>query len=196
MSYCNNLTGNDLIMHAKTCQQCTNQIVIDNTPLIHKVQASFAHRRFYDQQEFVQEGRIALADAVARFDDSFGTKYSTLAFHYIFNSFRNLLDRKTRKEIKYIYQDTDDWATYITPAPDLNQSFELEEKHSQAAEFLDALNDRLADVIRRRLGISPYPEPQTLEHIASEYNLSKERIRQLETEAYTKMRRIIPLQPA
>lgn len=196
MGYCSDLTGNELVLHAKTCQQCLNKIVIDNTPLIYKVQARFVHRRYYDQQEFVQEGRIALVDAVANFDESFGTKYSTLAFHYIFNAFRNLLERKTRKETKYIHQDADDWALYVTNAPDLNQSFELEEKCNQAAEFLDALNDRLTDVIKRRLGISPYFGPQTLEHIAADYKLSKERIRQLETEAYTKMRRLIPLQPA
>jgi RNA polymerase sigma factor (sigma-70 family) len=48
------------------------------------------------------------------------------------------------------------------------------------AAALGNLNERDADVIRRRYGLDPYPEAQTLEQIAQHYQVNRERVRQIE----------------
>lgn len=49
------------------------------------------------------------------------------------------------------------------------------------------LNEREIDIIKRRNGF--YGKPQTLQKIAKEYNLTRERVRQIEAKAYRKLRR-------
>jgi len=56
-----------------------------------------------------------------------------------------------------------------------------------------ALDSREREVIRRRFGLQGEPT-QTLEEIGSSLHLSRERIRQIETDALKKMRRLQPLQ--
>ena len=55
------------------------------------------------------------------------------------------------------------------------------------AALLDSLNDREADVIKKRFGIGEI-NPMTLEEISKQYGLTKERIRQIENQALKKLR--------
>lgn len=50
------------------------------------------------------------------------------------------------------------------------------------------LDDRQLDIIRRHFGFNPSSEPETLEDIARSYNLTRERIRQIESQALVKLR--------
>lgn len=62
-----------------------------------------------------------------------------------------------------------------------------EEVSEKIETVLQTLETREADVIARRYGIG-YKTPQTLEEIGKTYNLSKERIRQIEEKALRKLR--------
>lgn len=61
-------------------------------------------------------------------------------------------------------------------------------------DLLDALAEREADVLRRRHGLFPYCESQTLEEIGIAYGITRERIRQIETKALTRMRVLLGLE--
>jgi len=60
--------------------------------------------------------------------------------------------------------------------------------HKEILKVIDEsiLNDREKDIIKRRAGF--YGRPQTLQEIAKEYGLTRERIRQIEAKAYRKLR--------
>lgn len=54
--------------------------------------------------------------------------------------------------------------------------------------LLDNLVEREADVLRRRHGLYPYDDNATLEDIGKVYGVTRERIRQIESKALTKLR--------
>ncbi|MEM5659616.1 sigma factor-like helix-turn-helix DNA-binding protein [Bacillus toyonensis] len=59
-------------------------------------------------------------------------------------------------------------------------------------ELLDLLTDKEADILRKRMGF--YEDKQmTLEEIGVEYDLTRERIRQVEAKALRRLKMIIEL---
>lgn len=92
----------------------------------------------------------------------------------------------------------------INPNPDLGFNIQLHhfEEPDQACisidtaelldELLDLLTDKEADILRKRMGF--YEDKQmTLEEIGVEYNLTRERIRQVEAKALRRLKIIIEL---
>lgn len=55
-------------------------------------------------------------------------------------------------------------------------------------ELLGCLNEKERDIIMKRYGFSG-EEPRSLSSIGNEYNLTKERIRQIEKEALLKLKK-------
>ena len=65
---------------------------------------------------------------------------------------------------------------------------ELHKKRKVMTDALDNLKDREKDIIiKRRLSETP----KTLEELSQEYNVSRERIRQIETRAFEKLQAIV-----
>ena len=65
---------------------------------------------------------------------------------------------------------------------------ELNKKKKLMEESLNFLKDRERDIIvKRRLS----ENPKTLEDLSKEYNVSRERIRQIETRAFEKLQEIV-----
>lgn len=61
-----------------------------------------------------------------------------------------------------------------------------DDKQSKVREALNTLDDRSKDVIMRRFGFDGI-EPQTLQEIAEYYNITRERVRQIEFKALRKL---------
>ena len=59
--------------------------------------------------------------------------------------------------------------------------------HEQLMEVLDTLTDREQKVLRLRFGLDD-GRPRTLEEVGREFNVTRERIRQIETAALRKLR--------
>lgn len=57
---------------------------------------------------------------------------------------------------------------------------------------LSMLLPREAEIIRARFGILPFEDELTLEKVAEHFKLTKERIRQIETKALRRLRKVIP----
>lgn len=82
---------------------------------------------------------------------------------------------------------------------DTSVSDELSECTEDISVYADALsyaianclNDREHEVIKRRYILSPYTECSTLEEIARNFNVTRERIRQIEARAIKKIRRFM-----
>ena len=59
--------------------------------------------------------------------------------------------------------------------------------HEQLMEVLDTLTDREQKVLRLRFGLDD-GRPRTLEEVGKEFNVTRERIRQIEAKALRKLR--------
>jgi RNA polymerase nonessential primary-like sigma factor len=66
-------------------------------------------------------------------------------------------------------------------------SLEAQEIHRAACVLIDTLPQRTGEIICRRFGLRGY-EPQTLEEIGILYNITRERVRQIEQEALKALR--------
>ena len=80
-----------------------------------------------------------------------------------------------------------------TPRPD-QQFFDDYEKE-RIRELLDTISDREAHVLRMRYGIEDNT-PMTLEEIGARLGLTRERIRQIETEALNKLHEYLTEEPS
>ena len=63
---------------------------------------------------------------------------------------------------------------------------ERDQRHALLSEALDRLNDRERDILTRRRLID---EPETLEELSQVYNVSRERVRQIEVRAFEKLQK-------
>jgi len=65
---------------------------------------------------------------------------------------------------------------------------EQAQRERQVNQILDNLNDREQRIIISRFGLDYSQEPQTLKEVGAELGVTKERIRQIEARALTKLR--------
>ncbi len=65
--------------------QARNELAVKNTPMIYKIMGEFSYlcRDEEYKKELFQAGHMGLAKALARYCESFNTKFSTFAFRYI-----------------------------------------------------------------------------------------------------------------
>ncbi len=74
-------------------------------------------------------------------------------------------------------------------APGLDEALIRENTHERVRELLHLLNPIEKDIIRRRFGLGDDTD-QTLDEIGKIYNLSRERVRQIQAQGLMKMRRM------
>lgn len=99
------MTTKELIMENKEKDiEKRNQIVMENQGLVYSIAKKYKH--LMDFETAVQVGNIGLIKAVEKFDESFGVKLATYAFHYI------------NGEIKRYLRDLDEKRTFVLKRDD------------------------------------------------------------------------------
>lgn len=165
-----------------------NHIAECNLRLVISLSRKFASGAA-DFDELMSEGNEILLKAIASFDYSRGFRFSTYAVHSIQRHYFRYVQRgKKRNEKEF---KTDVGLLNELPedeADELIQTWVREEQKvtlliRRMAEFLD---EREQLVVSRRFGLDE-TEPQTLRSLASEMQLSKERVRQLQLSAIKKL---------
>ncbi len=73
--------------------------------------------------------------------------------------------------------------------PALDEALIRENTHSRVRELMHMLNPMEKDILRRRFGLGDDSD-QTLDEIGKVYNLSRERVRQIQAQSLLKMRRM------
>jgi len=165
-----------------------NQIIKANLRLVVsvvKVRAS-DNADLFDR---ISSGNVSLMKAIEKFDYSRGFKFSTYATWAIKrNSARDFADDMRR---------SDRFKTGREPALHEQVETRSDPQHDEAAyrvhkeqvsRLMTVLNDRERQVISSRFGLARGDEPKTLKKVGEETGVSKERIRQIEVRAMTKLR--------
>jgi RNA polymerase primary sigma factor/RNA polymerase sigma factor len=165
-----------------------NQIVQANLRLV----VSIAKRHTQSADDFfglVSDGNMSLFRAVEKFDYARGNKFSTYASWAIMKNFaRSIPDefrhkdrfRTTGEEVFDAHEDT--------RANQVAEELAQKQRETQINRILNRLDYREQQIIIRRFGLDRSQEPLTLKEVGAELGVTKERIRQIEARALSKLR--------
>lgn len=167
-----------------------NQIVSSNLRLV----VSIAKRHVSATNNFfelVSDGNLSLIQAVEKFDYTRGNKFSTYASWAIIRNFARTIPDEHRRLERFRPSDSE----FFDAAVDERSDVVLEEKHqmereSQVKQFLQELDMREKQILVSRFGLDRQREPRTLREVGVEVGVTKERIRQIEARALSKLRKV------
>jgi len=168
-------------------EQVKNEIVQANLRLV----VSIAKRHTApngDLFEIISDGNMSLMRAVDKFDYSRGFKFSTYASWAIIKNYaRSIPEQRHHGER---YQTGREELLEQTGAfwPEEGESDYVAAVRHTLERMLATLDEREQSILRQRYGLDDHGEPNTLEQIGKRFGVSKERIRQLESRAMTKLR--------
>ena len=165
-----------------------NRLVQSNLRLV----VSIAKRYVSDGTslfELISDGNMSLFRAVDRFDYARGNKFSTYASWAIMKNFvRSVHDDHRRRDrfrtgLNELFGDARD------RRPDhLEQESIQSKREMEVKRLLLRLSERERKIIIQRFGLGRGQEPLTLKQVGAKLGVTKERIRQLELRALTKLR--------
>ena len=165
-----------------------NQIVKSNLRLV----VSIAKRHVGATDDFFQlvsDGNMSLIRAVEKFDYARGNKFSTYASWAIMKNFARTIPDEFKQKDRFrptseeLFLAREDQRTdrYMLESAQLR-------REEQVNAILESLDDREQKIIISRFGLDYNEEPQTLKEVGAKLGVTKERIRQIEARALSKLR--------
>lgn len=166
-----------------------NQIVRANLRLV----VSIAKRHVAPAENFfelVSDGNMSLIRAVEKFDFSRGNKFSTYASWAIMKNYARTIPDENRHRDRYRTSHAEMFtATEDARSDQYEQESAQVQRESQVERILDRLDEREQQIIISRFGLHRGQEPLTLKQVGAAMGVTKERIRQIEARALSKLRR-------
>jgi len=175
----------------KEAEEVKNHLIRSNLRLV----VSVAKRHMNPTGSFfemVSDGNISLIRAIEKFDYSRGNKFSTYATWAIMKNFARSIPAEHTYHDRY-RTGTDE--LFMSSPDSRTNQFQQElvhhKQHEALMTILDQLEEREKNIILYRFGLTHQgDEPQTLEQLGARFGVTKERIRQLESRALAKLRKI------
>ncbi len=166
-----------------------NQIIRSNLRLV----VSIAKRHVGPSNNFfelVSDGNMSLIRAVEKFDFSRGNKFSTYASWAIMKNYARTIPEENYRRDRFVTGHEEMFEAAADNRTDEHE-YESSLKRMQEAVkgMLGRLDDRERKIIVSRFGLGGVSE-QTLEQLGRELGITKERVRQIESRAQEKLRRI------
>ena len=166
-----------------------NQIISANLRLV----VSIAKRHVGPTNDFfhlVSDGNMSLIRAVEKFDYARGNKFSTYASWAIMKNFARTIPEEHHRRDRFVTGHEDMFESAADTRSDEHEYETTQRKMQDAVKgMLGRLDDRERRIIISRYGINGVGE-QTLEQLGKELGITKERVRQIESRAQEKLRRI------
>ncbi|MFQ5805594.1 MAG: sigma-70 family RNA polymerase sigma factor [Phycisphaerae bacterium] len=138
--------------------------------------------------EIVSDGNMSLMRAVEKFDYSRGFKFSTYASWAIMKNYARTIPEHKQHRDRYQTGREELLEHLSSPPLEEHESDYLPVVRSTLERMLGTLDERERSILRQRFGLGEHREPQTLQQVGRRFGVSKERIRQLEARAMTKLR--------
>lgn len=172
-----------------------DRIVVGNRKLIYRAVQSFANS-VQSLEDLAADCHIVLIQAVVAFNPWIGIRFSTYAYTCLLRAMSRIRKRAGR-----------DWTQRAISLDAFVEGEPTSRSHLPAStagqyrveEFLRAdhplLSEREKIVITRRFNLREYSENNTLEQVGAELGLSKERVRQVQASAITKLRKALTVNP-
>jgi RNA polymerase primary sigma factor/RNA polymerase sigma factor len=165
-----------------------NQIVRANLRLV--VSIAKRHVGVWDNFfELVSDGNMSLIRAVEKFDYARGNKFSTYASWAIMKNFARTIPDEHRQRDRFRTSHSEMFtATEERRTDQYEQESAQSQREAQIGKILERLDEREAKIIISRFGLDHSHEPQTLKEVGAEMGVTKERVRQIEARALSKLR--------
>lgn len=148
-------------------------------------------RRFVNDRfpfdELASEANLTLLQAIENFDAALGFRFSTYATRAVRrNLYRHIIRQRQRSRQEAAVE-------CLVETPDYRQTYERDLDAPTPAEvrsIVGELRDRDAYIVRRRFGLFPEGDQFTLQRVADELGVTRERVRQLENRALRQLREL------
>ena len=139
--------------------------------------------------EMVSDGNMSLIRAVEKFDFSRGNRFSTYASWAIMKNFARAIPAILRHRDRFCtsHSETFSYTEDVRKDPYVQESAQIQ-RESQVERILDRLDERERRIVTSRFGLTRGQEPLTLKQIGAAMGVTKERIRQIQVRAMSKLR--------